>query len=338
MKGVEKLDLRAMPKIELHAHLSGSISRRCLHEIWVKKQTLGETILQDPLLEMPEGKFDFDLVTFFPLFSRYIYNLCNDRDSIVYCTNAVLQDFQDDGVVYLELRTTPRAIPSADLTTEAYVQLILSCIANFPSQKMTTKLILSVDRRNSAAEAMQVVDLAIKFHGHGIVAVDLCGDPTKGDVSTFRDAFMKAKRHSLGITLHFAEAPQSSTDAELRTLLSYEPDRIGHVINVPDDIKEIIVARKLGLELCISCNVHAKMITGSYGDHHFGYWRGVGCPLVLCTDDVGIFGSSLSNEYSLISEHFGLNRGELCALAKDGIQAIFGGDDEKARLAKVMWI
>lgn len=187
--------------------------------------------------------------------------------------------------MYLELRTTPREIKSAGITKDDYVSLILSCISDFPSGNMRTKLILSVDRRNSAIEAMAVVDLAIKHQARGVVAVDLCGDPAKGDVSIFREAFAKAKQHGLKITLHFAESPQSSTDAELRTLLSYEPDRIGHVINVPDDIKRTIVDRKLGLELCLSCNVHAKMITGSFRDHHFGYWRGTGCPIILCVSE-----------------------------------------------------
>jgi adenosine deaminase len=53
------------------------------------------------------------------------------------------------------------------------------------------------------------------------------------------------------------------------------------VINVPDDVKEEIARRKLGLEFCLSCNVHAKMITGTYGDHHFGWWRETGCPIAL---------------------------------------------------------
>jgi len=202
---------------------------------------------------------------------------------------------------------------------------------------MMTKLILSIDRRNSTTEAMEVVDLAIKYQHQGVVAIDLCGDPAKGDVSIFREAFAKAKKHNLKITLHFAEAPHSSTDVELRTLLSYEPDRIGHVINVSDDIKEIIVERKLGLELCISCNVHAKMITGSFGDHHFGYWRNTGCPIILCTDDVGVFGSKLSEEYSLIAEHFGLGHDELCKLARSGIDSIFGGEAAKLRLQELMW-
>jgi adenosine deaminase len=231
---------------------------------------------------MPEDKFDYDLETFFTLFSTYIYALCNDAPSIVQSTNSVLQSFQDDGVVYLELRTTPRAIPSASITKDAYVKLVLSCINSFGSLTMVTKLILSIDRCKSSEEAVEIVDLALKYRSEGVVAVDLCGNPAIGDVSIFRDAFKKAKDNSLKITLHFAEAPQSSTEAELRTLLSYEPQRIGHVINVPDDIKNVIIERKIGLELCLSCNVHAKLITGTFGDHHFGFWRGRGCPMVLC--------------------------------------------------------
>lgn len=54
---------RRLRFVQLHAHLSGSISRQCLHEIWSRKKTEGETTLEDPLVEMPIGKFDYDLDT-----------------------------------------------------------------------------------------------------------------------------------------------------------------------------------------------------------------------------------------------------------------------------------
>jgi adenosine deaminase len=184
--------------------------------------------------------------------------------------------------VYLELRTTPRAIPSENLAKEEYISTILSCIsAHNRTSHMKTNLILSIDRRNDLATALQVVKLAVKFRDHGVVGIDLCGDPAVGDISIFAPAFSLAQEENLKITIHFAEAPQSSTPEELWKLLEYKPDRIGHVINVPEDVKEEIVKRKLGLELCLSCNVHAKMITGTYGDHHFGWWRGKGCPIAL---------------------------------------------------------
>ncbi|RAL64896.1 hypothetical protein DID88_001490 [Monilinia fructigena] len=156
---LEIIDFISLPKIELHAHLSGSISRQCLHEVWLQKWERGETTLQDPLIEMPDGKFDYDLETFFPLFSQYIYALCDDLPSLIYTTNSVLQDFQQDGVVYLELRTTPRAIPSSNITRDIYTQTILDCITthNNSNPSMKTNLILSIDRRNDLQTALEVV-------------------------------------------------------------------------------------------------------------------------------------------------------------------------------------
>jgi adenosine deaminase len=187
----------------------------------------------------------------------------------------VLADFNADNVVYLELRTTPRAIPKNGISKLLYVETILSCIEEYerdPAHRLRTRLILSVDRSNSLAEANEVVDIGLSFRSRGIVGIDLCGNPAKGPINHFAPAFGRARTEGLKITLHFAEALASSSDEELWTLLSWQPDRIGHVIHVTDDLKQEIVKRKIGVELCLSCNVHAKMITGSYSDHHFSWW------------------------------------------------------------------
>lgn len=63
------------------------------------------------------------------------------------------------------------------------------------------------------------------------------------------------------------------TREELLTILSWKPNRLGHVIHVPSDIKNEILKQEIGLELCLSCNVHAKMFEGTFSDHHFGEWR-----------------------------------------------------------------
>lgn len=55
------------------------------------------------------------------------------------------------------------------------------------------------------------------------------------------------------------------------------------------------------------------------------------------TDDVGVFGSSLSNEYALIAQHFSLDRQEICDLARSAVDVIFGGEEEKDRLRGLMW-
>jgi adenosine deaminase len=146
---------------------------------------------------------------------------------------------------------------------------------------MRAFLILSIDRRNTVAEAEEVIDLAIKYQSAGVVGVDLCGDPAKGDVRIFGDSFARAKAAGLKITLHFAESEPSSSDLELQTLLSWQPDRIGHVIHVKEEFRKTIEQHDIGVELCLSCNVHAKMITGTYSNHHFGMWRQSSVPVAL---------------------------------------------------------
>jgi len=192
----------------------------------------------------------------------------------------VLQDFADDGVVYLELRTTPRVMetPSGRLSKSDYTRTILEAIQGFeqdsPGCSLHTRLILSIDRRNSLEQALEVVELCRQFQGQGVVGIDLCGDPKKGGIESLAPAFEAARQiPGLGITLHFAEAAESGTDEELNMLLDWKPDRIGHVIHVSDPVRDRIIARSgMGLELCLSCNVHAQMITGGFEAHHFGDW------------------------------------------------------------------
>lgn len=88
----------------------------------------------------------------------------------------------------------------------------------------------------------------------------------------FTPAFTLVNELLIPITIHFAEISTVSRE-ELLIILSWKPKRLGHVIHVPSDIKDEILKQKIGLELCLSCNVHAKMFEGTFGDHHFGEWR-----------------------------------------------------------------
>lgn len=198
----------------------------------------------------------------------------------------MLEEFCADGVVYLELRTTPRTTPLIPAAT--YVRTIADAIAAFNAShpQMRTRLLLSVDRRHDAATAASIIELAkAGLHDtHGlVVGVDLCGDPTAkpdGEVAVFTPAFEAARAAGLGITVHFAEAQASGSRAELDVLLGWQPGRLGHVIWEDDEAKREIAKRGLCLELCLSCNVQAEMVKGGFPGHHFGYWRTVDGPKI----------------------------------------------------------
>ena len=126
----------------------------------------------------------------------------------------VLEDAQADSIVYLELRTTPRAHTEAGLTAEGYVQAVLdgfgdyscNCLASSGTPHITpscvARLLLSIDRKDPAHLAEETIDLAIKYRHRGVIGVDLSGDPSKG---TFAD--WVPARHPSGLCHTLLQIP-----------------------------------------------------------------------------------------------------------------------------------
>jgi adenosine deaminase len=66
------------------------------------------------------------------------------------------------------------------MTKEFYVDIVTSVIQKFSYSEhgIIVKLILSIDRRNTLEEAIETVNLAVRYKSRGVVGVDLCGDPS----------------------------------------------------------------------------------------------------------------------------------------------------------------
>jgi len=55
---------RALPKVELHAHLTGSISRETLRLIWRSKKAADPSLLlEDPLTAIPSANEGINVAT-----------------------------------------------------------------------------------------------------------------------------------------------------------------------------------------------------------------------------------------------------------------------------------
>ncbi|XP_076886140.1 N6-mAMP deaminase-like [Bidens hawaiensis] len=330
-----------VPKVELHAHLNGSIRNSTLLEL---ARELGDF---DHVIR----KNDRTLREVFKLFDL-IHVVTTDHKTITRITKEVVEDFAAENVVYLELRTTPKRNDSIGMSKRSYMEAVIDGLRsasssnldiNFSSddfelfskfkteKKIIVRLLLSIDRRESTASAMETVNLALEMKGMGVIGIDLSGNPTVGEWATFLPALKFAREQGLSVTLHCGEVPNS---VEIQSMLDFLPGRIGHACCFEDEEWRKLKSFKIPVEICLTSNIRTETIS-SVDVHHFANLYKENHPIVLCTDDSGVFSTSLSNEYALVSSTFGLGKMELFELARKAVDFIFAGNEVKKELMKV---
>ncbi|XP_062161417.1 N6-mAMP deaminase [Alnus glutinosa] len=347
----------SMPKVELHAHLNGSIRDSTLLEL---ARVLGEKgIIVFSDVEHVILKNDRSLREVFKLFDL-IHILTTDHTTVTRITKEVIEDFASENVVYLELRTTPKKNDSIGMTKRSYMEAVMEGLravstvdVAFPAhnvdagspiksppvndmcngptrKKIYVRLLLSIDRRESTAAAMETVKLALEMRDLGIVGIDLSGNPVVGEWDTFLPALQFAREHGLYITLHCGEVPNPT---EIQAMLDFIPQRVGHACYFEEYDWKKLKSNNIPVEICLTSNIVTASVS-SIDVHHFADLYTGKHPLVLCTDDAGVFSTSLSREYNLAASAFGLGKRELFLLAKNAIEFIFASDGVKQDLRR----
>eukprot|EP00045_Choanoeca_perplexa_P007442 m.67726 g.67726 ORF g.67726 m.67726 type:complete len:330 (+) comp14080_c0_seq6:3-992(+) len=304
-----------IPKVELHAHLNGSLSKPTLKRLLKLKAS---SVTPDELAKLTEANLN-PTTTFEECFRLFdaIHELVDCTEAVALITRDVLQDFYDDGVRYLELRSTLKSNEATGMTQAAYLNTVLTTIEECKLE-MTVRFIVSVNKARPIEQAWTSVHLAVANRHRGVVALDLCGNPLQGKASDFVPLFCYARQRGLKITLHLAEVDQPS---ETAMLLATVPDRIGHGTFLPHG-QLLTCYRHIPIEVCLTSNLLANT-TPDLNSHHIKALMEHGHPFIICTDDKGVFSTTLSNEYILAAQLLDLNLFDLQRLAKQGLEHAF---------------
>lgn len=334
---------KKIPKIELHAHINGSISTETIEKLIKRKVEQGnnDCLVSQWQTTIQKGE-QRDLSDCLSMFG-IIYQLVDDTEAVFLVTKSVIEDFEQDNTKYLELRSTPRANPETGMTKQSYIEAVLKAIeeAKRTAPNITVRFIPAINRRLGPDDAMDTVHLAIQYKEKAkgiIVGLDLSGDPKAHDSNNFVPALKLARENGLKLALHIAEVPDLD---ESRVLLNLIPDRIGHGTCIhpenggSEDFVNIVEEHSIPIELCLTSNVKTKTVL-SYSEHHMGYWYSKQHPCIVCTDDKGVFSTTLSEEYSLMARTFNLTEEQVWNLTFQSIDYIFGGENLKDDL-KELW-
>lgn len=324
---------RALPKVELHRHLEGSLRLVTLLEVARAHglDLLGTDRLR-PLVQVGAN----DPLTSQNFLSKFetLRKFYRSPEVIARITQEAIADAAVDNVRYLELRFTPLALSKAENFPLAEVidWVVEGARQAQGEHGIITRLIASVNRHESTQLAVQVVQLAVDRRDSGIVGLDLAGDEVNFTASPFVEVFREAREAGLHITVHAGEWGGAGNVAQAITQLSAE--RIGHGVRVMEDPAVVALARERGttFEVCITSNYQTGVVPG-LADHPVRDMLAAGLNVTLNTDDPGISQITLSDEYCLASENFGIPLATLRERALAAAQAAFLPEDERQGLA-----
>jgi adenosine deaminase len=250
-------------------------------------------------------------------------------------------DLAADNVVYAEVRYAPSLFTEKGLPLEAVFE---AANDGFDRAMVETGIeirTIAVALRH-LTDSADVARAAVRYLGRGVVAFDLAGPEAGFPADLYLEACQIVREGGLGLTLHGGEG--DGAHSIWRALALCGAQRIGHGVHIADDtdfdgsqISELgpfarrVRDQRIPLEVCVSSNIH----TASYASietHPFGALYRNGFNVSINTDNRLMSGVSVSSEYSLATEAFGLSIEDLGLITESAIEAGFGDYPSRKRL------
>lgn len=308
-------DLRALPKANLHLHLSGSMRASTLHELAARYGVPVPPPLPPGVQEWPAFQRHYDAV-------RAAVRSAGDIRRVV---AEALEDNLADGCGWVEIQVDPTTYAPLLGGFDAVVETVLSAVSGTPAG-----VIVSSSWARSGAHAAELARVAARYAGHGVVGFGLSNDERLGVVSDFVPAFRIAAEAGLLAAPHagFFHPAWHVRDC-VETLGA---QRIGHGLTAAADPATValLAARRVTLEVCPT----------SYPP--FGVFDlaalpvrtllDAGVPITLGSDDPLLFGTDVTGQYRIARETLGLSDADLAAIAHHSVTASAAPPDVKRRL------
>ena len=326
---------RALPKVELHRHLEGSLRLDTMVDIAQKHGiTIPDDVLRLSTLVQVQEEDKFTFQNFLSKFNtlRLFYR---SPDVIHRIAREAIEDAAKDNVRYMELRFTPVALSRAERFPLHDVMDWVVTSTREAAQKhgILVRLIASVNRHESTELAEQVAWLAAEHIEDGIVGLDLAGNEAEFKSEPFYGIFKEAKQAGLHVTIHAGEWGPAIHVRE--AIEEFDAERVGHGVRVLEDqnITALARERQTALEVCITSNYQSGVVK-ALEEHPLMRLMDEGLNVTINTDDPSISRITLSHEYYAACEDLRMQQNALRKRIVAAAQACFLTTNEKETLVE----
>lgn len=298
-----------LPKAELHLHLEGSVTPDTMQEL--APEVAAEEIRQ----QFAFCTFDAFLKCF-----TWVVKHLRGPDDYALVAQRLLESLERQNVSYAEITLSAGVVLWKGDDFGSIYEAVRQVASRSPVQVYWN---LDAIRQFGVEHTMQVARLAAERVNDGVISFGIGGDEARGPAEWFTDVYRFAREKGLRLTAHAGETtgPESIWGA-----LRLGAERIGHGIRAIDDptLMRCLRDSNIPLEICISSNVATGAVR-SLAEHPVRKLYEAGVPIVLNTDDPGMFGTTLEGEYELAAREFGFSEEELRGIAENGFRYAFRG-------------
>jgi adenosine deaminase len=323
---VESLDLAALPKVQLHCHLEGTVRAETFRSL-ARKYGLDLGERADPSRTYAFATFG----EFLLLFAKVTETL-RAPDDFARVARDYAVDAAAQGVVYAEIFVSPSVWTffHRDLDVRATVEAIRAALDETGRPLgLEVALVADLTRNFGPERAEESAREAVALRDCGVIGIGLGGDEARFPPERYARAYALAREGGLHGVVHAGEAAgPESVRAAVEVLRA---ERIGHGVRAVEDpaVVELLAERRIPLEICPTSN----RLTGAApagAVHPLGALDAAGCVVTIDADDPALFGTTLLDEYRYVAEAFGDDA--VVRFARNAIDASFAPPAAKARL------
>jgi adenosine deaminase len=321
---------RAMPKVELHCHLLGSVRRETFADM-VRRR--GAPITEAEIAAFYErGEKPVGVLRVLRALERHLLVEPDDFRRITY---EYLQDAAAEGVRHAEFFWNPTA--TVRDTGLAYREAQAGILAGIREARtdvgVSALLIPSIDREAEAASALEMVELMLECRHPTVPGIGIDYRENDRPPELFHEAYALARRNGLRATAHAGEFGMPWTNVQTAIDL-LKVDRIDHGYTIVDnpDLARRYAEQGLVFTIVPTNSYYLRTLEPERWaiDHPIRKMSELGLKLHPNTDDPTLHNVTPGGAWELMHSHLGYDMVDLCAMMLNGVDGAWADEDQKA--------
>lgn len=330
MDSLKQEVVKKLPKVELHCHLDGSVSRKTIRKI-AEAQDYPLPESEAELRDLVQAGDDCQsLLEYIGKFDT-VLDCLQVEEAITEASYELIGDVHEENVEYIEVRFAPMLSTHKGLSADQVVQAVLTGLKKGEADfGVKSRGILCMMRHHDNQRNREVVELTKEYLGQGIVGIDLAGDEASYPAGDFKELVKLAVEYDLPITLHAGECGCSGN---VRESIDMGATRIGHGIALKDDpeILAYCVEQGITVEICPNSNLQTKAVE-KWSDYPYQIFKDAGLKISLNTDNRTITDTNLTKEFMTLDRLYQIGYDGMQELTENGIKASFAEESIKKEL------